>query len=307
MQFVTNLSIFLHGPLAGALVVAIVLSLVKPWIEVSIKPDSPRHDPLIRLLAILFGILLYLGVSLATNATWNVALVVLALLNGGVIGLMSIATYHLVSGSWIPTPSGQNEAPSISVPSTNAAPALRARVEPAPPVDIDALMAQATDTATATAHDVATTTAHDVVQLGLQDVANQVYAMVRTALSAPVASVSPVTQPVPTSETPAGAQSTTRIQVAANLQTPNDGPVRLDGTLTPIQTSTPPSKPSRSKAATPAATTPSKEQTGTVSTTTITAGAPPSILLTRPSAGSIVFVDEPAPTTAPAAPPTAQG
>ncbi len=206
MQFITNLSIFLRDPLAGALVVAIVVSLVKPWIEVSIKPNNPRHDPLIRLLAILFGILLYLGVSLATNVSWGAALVVLALLNGGVIGLMSIATYHLVSGSWIPTPDGQNTAASSTTSPTTSgpAPALLARGVPAPSVDIDGIMAQATDAATATAHDVATdtatitardvaaSTATNVVEMGLQDVANQVFAMVRTALSA---SATPLTAP----------------------------------------------------------------------------------------------------------------
>ena len=179
----------------------------------------------------------------------------------------------------------------------------------APGVNVDAIIGQANDAATGTAHDVATLVAQNAVQAGLQDVVNQVFARFAAALT-PQTSTPTATQPSPVPDTTpmASAPSTTRIQVAANLQTPDDGTVRLDGTLTPIPTPTPPSKSSRSKAATTAVTATPKEPTETVSTTTITASTPPSILLTRPSAGSVVFVDEPAqgPTPSPA-PPPAQG
>lgn len=154
----------------------------------------------------------------------------------------------------------------------------------APGVNIDELMGQANDAATGTAHDVATLVAHDAVQVGLQDVVNQVLARFAAAFTTHT-DTSPTTHPLPVALVPTTTQSVQPIQVTANLSTPDDGQVRLDGTLTPI-TENAPTRPVVSKAPrakiTPITT--SALSDASTTDTAPTVSAPADVTATDPSA-----------------------
>lgn len=97
MRYVTDLSVFLTDVLAAALVVSVAVSLVKPFLRLAIKDTSPLQNAVVRLVAILCGILLYGGVSLATGRHWGANLAMLCIINGAIIGLTAIGAYHLLT------------------------------------------------------------------------------------------------------------------------------------------------------------------------------------------------------------------
>ena len=100
MVFVTDLSGFLRDPLVGALVVAIAVSLVKPILEVWLLPTNPVHDAVVRLMAIVFGILLWFWASLAVGTHFSSGLCMLSIINGAVIGIAAIGSYHALTATF---------------------------------------------------------------------------------------------------------------------------------------------------------------------------------------------------------------
>jgi hypothetical protein len=87
------------GPhLTPVLAVAILVSLIKPFLERRVPTTNPLHDPAIRLLAVglaVLGTLLDYAVNAhaATGAGLENALG-----SGMVAGVGAILTYHLVAG-----------------------------------------------------------------------------------------------------------------------------------------------------------------------------------------------------------------
>jgi hypothetical protein len=87
------------GPhLTPVLTIAILISLVKPFVERRIPATDALHDPLIRLLAVALGVvgmaLDYLARAHPTSLGFENALG-----SGLIAGAGAILTYHLVAGS----------------------------------------------------------------------------------------------------------------------------------------------------------------------------------------------------------------
>jgi hypothetical protein len=87
------------GPhLTPILTVAILVSMVKPFLEQRVPTARPLHDPLIRLLAIALGVIGMLLDYLAHGAPSPLGLEN-ALGSGLLTGASAVLTYHLVSGN----------------------------------------------------------------------------------------------------------------------------------------------------------------------------------------------------------------
>lgn len=89
------------------LVVAIIVSLIKPFLELKVGLTNPLHDTAVRLLAIAVGII---GSALdfaAHNGSWSNGQAIEALAgNGLVAGVGAVVTYHLLTGNVFDTFSG---------------------------------------------------------------------------------------------------------------------------------------------------------------------------------------------------------
>jgi hypothetical protein len=87
------------GPhLTPVLAVAILVSLIKPFLERRIASTNPLHDPAIRLLAVGLGVLGTLfDYTVNAHGATGVGLEN-ALGSGLVAGVGAILTYHLVAG-----------------------------------------------------------------------------------------------------------------------------------------------------------------------------------------------------------------
>ena len=103
MAYVTNLSAFLTNVLALAVVVAVAVSLLKPFLEAKLKPNAPLHDVAIRWLAIVLGIAFYAAISIAAGGYFSASFCVFAVLNGAIVGLTAIGAFHLLTGTYYPT------------------------------------------------------------------------------------------------------------------------------------------------------------------------------------------------------------
>jgi len=103
VAYVTNLSAFLTNVLALAVVVAVAVSLLKPFLEAKLKPDAPLHDAAIRWLAILLGVVFYAAISIAAGGYFSASFCVFAVLNGAIVGLTAIGAFHLLTGTYYPT------------------------------------------------------------------------------------------------------------------------------------------------------------------------------------------------------------
>jgi len=120
VAYITDLHVFLTSVLALAVVVAITVSLIKPLIEVVMAPDTPLHNTIIRLVAILCGVLYYGAITLAVGGRFSATFVVFAVLNGAIVGLAAIGTFHLLTGTYYGGATSTSEPAStkaISVPS----------------------------------------------------------------------------------------------------------------------------------------------------------------------------------------------
>lgn len=85
--------------LSAALVIAIVVSLIKPFVEARVPRGTPLHDGAIRVCAVLIGV----GGELAARAVagpltargaWDAAGA------GMLAAITAIATFHLVTASY---------------------------------------------------------------------------------------------------------------------------------------------------------------------------------------------------------------
>ncbi len=89
----------ISAAIPAALLIAILVSLVKPFLERRIGPADPLHDPTVRLLAIGLGLGIGLGNYLLHTDHPNGPGAEGALGLGLTAGLGAIITYHAVSGS----------------------------------------------------------------------------------------------------------------------------------------------------------------------------------------------------------------
>jgi hypothetical protein len=87
------------GPhLTPVLAIAVLVSLIKPFLERRVSTTNPLHDPAIRLLAVSLGVLgTLLDYALNTRAATGTG-IENALGSGLVAGVGAILTYHLVAG-----------------------------------------------------------------------------------------------------------------------------------------------------------------------------------------------------------------
>lgn len=114
------------GPLTPVLAIAIIVSLLKPFLERRFPVTDSLHDSAIRVFAVALGLVglsadYLLNTSRLTGSGFEHALG-----NGLVAGVGAVLTYHLVTGS-IFGGSGAPTAPATSV-------AVPAPVDPAAPV-----------------------------------------------------------------------------------------------------------------------------------------------------------------------------
>lgn len=129
------------------LVVAIVVSLVKPFLELAIKPANALHDTMIRLMAIVVG-LIFAGIDYGVHGgSWGQGALVEATAGRGLVaGVGAVLTYHLLTSSvWDtlggssttvtvtnPPPAPPTPPAQVSVSQTPAAPAPTPLVMPGP-------------------------------------------------------------------------------------------------------------------------------------------------------------------------------
>jgi hypothetical protein len=87
------------GPhLSPILIIAILVSVIKPFLEVRIPRATPLHDAVVRLLAIGLGLAGMLADYLLRAARANGLGIENALGSGLLAGVGAILTYHLVAG-----------------------------------------------------------------------------------------------------------------------------------------------------------------------------------------------------------------
>lgn len=91
--------------LGGAYVIAVITQqIIKPLLELAVKPDQPAHDAVIRALVMAMGIggsvINYLITTTAatTAGLWG------TLIPGLIVGVAAIANYHLVSDGGVSLP-----------------------------------------------------------------------------------------------------------------------------------------------------------------------------------------------------------
>jgi hypothetical protein len=115
----------------AALVAILVQMLLKPLIEVWLKPTAPNHDTVIRATALLLGVAL-LAVTTLVGGPWpaNGNAWLLLFGSGAMSGLVAIGGYHAFTGSATPA-NAVTVIPPTALPETAAARAL----QPATPTE----------------------------------------------------------------------------------------------------------------------------------------------------------------------------
>jgi hypothetical protein len=109
----------------AALVAILIQVILKPLIELWLKPDAPNHDTVIRAVALLLGILLLAVTTLVGGpwpATGNAWLLLLG--SGAMSGLVAIGAFHTITGSATPA-NAVTIIPPTSLPETAVARALQ--------------------------------------------------------------------------------------------------------------------------------------------------------------------------------------
>lgn len=88
------------GTVTLILVVAIVVSLFKPFLELRLRPDHPLHDTTVRLLSIVVGLVAAIIDYMVHTAAWqNGAALEVVLGRGLAAGVGAVLTYHLLTSS----------------------------------------------------------------------------------------------------------------------------------------------------------------------------------------------------------------
>jgi hypothetical protein len=100
------------------LIVAIVVSLLKPILELGLKPNTALHDTGIRITALLAGLVgAVLDYAIHTHNWWNGPGVETALGIGLAAGVGAIATFHLLTADvWSTLTPGQSTVLTIATP-----------------------------------------------------------------------------------------------------------------------------------------------------------------------------------------------
>jgi hypothetical protein len=86
------------GP-AGAIFISGIITQIKPFFEVEVKPENPLHDPLLRVMAFILGIAGSLFNYFTSTSSINGADFRNAVVAGALVGAAAIANFHFVSGS----------------------------------------------------------------------------------------------------------------------------------------------------------------------------------------------------------------
>lgn len=98
----TDINSFTSATPLVVIAVAVICSLLKPLLEASaLPPTSKTHDTIIRLLSIALGVLVVLVANLLVPRAGGItgAVIFSAVVEGGKAGIISVATYHLLTGS----------------------------------------------------------------------------------------------------------------------------------------------------------------------------------------------------------------
>ena len=117
--------------LNAALVIAVIVSLVKTYLELAVPPASRLHDATIRAVAVGLGVagaVVQAGLDrpLTLHLAWDAAG------QGLVYGLTAIASFHLVTGDYFGGTQGTATLGAIAAPATISAPAHTAPPTTAP-------------------------------------------------------------------------------------------------------------------------------------------------------------------------------
>ena len=96
--------------ISAALVIAILVSLVKPLIELWLPPTAPAHDSVIRLLAVAAGVggeIIRTAVdsTITLQSAWSAAG------TGLMEGVFAVATYHLVTANYFDSSTAKTPTP----------------------------------------------------------------------------------------------------------------------------------------------------------------------------------------------------
>ena len=117
----------------AALVAVLVQTLLKPLLELWLKPDAPNHDTVVRALALLLGVAL-LAVDTLIGGPWpatgNAWLLLIG--SGALSGASAVGIYHLLTGSATPA-NAVTVIPPTKLPEEVLAHVLQ-QVQPAPKV-----------------------------------------------------------------------------------------------------------------------------------------------------------------------------
>lgn len=102
----------------AALVTIIIQVLLKPLLEIWLKPDAPNHDTAVRAMALVLGVLLLALDTLIGGpwpATGNAWLLLIG--SGALSGVSAVGAYHIFSGSATPAdvPAGGTRADPVPV------------------------------------------------------------------------------------------------------------------------------------------------------------------------------------------------
>jgi len=106
----------------AALVAIIIQVLLKPLLEIWLKPDAPNHDTAVRAMALLLGVLL-LALDTLIGGPWPVTGNAWLLLvgSGALSGVSAVGAYHIFSGSASPAVTSSVVAGEMPTGAANSA------------------------------------------------------------------------------------------------------------------------------------------------------------------------------------------
>jgi len=97
--YISDPSIFAVSLAAATLFITLVVSLAKPLIEAKLAPTAPLHDAVLRLFAVLVGIVLVVLATLVGSAHPGTTDVFKGVINGVIAGVLAMGSYSAVTTS----------------------------------------------------------------------------------------------------------------------------------------------------------------------------------------------------------------